>query len=436
MDLPFIARSASPARTSAIGPHLNTCSSRVCSSVEAETAGLLEVRSSRLLSPVCGFRVPMNGFFLLQLGRRCSLGTRGPAVCGGMKSFQLPRTFPIHLLPRSVSPSPVMTHKGKPCTPMRYLHLRSAKNRYQLLGVGTQLCRDRDQLGSCSWVDPQFFKSSLTHQRRTRSSVHFHTHWDSANLDFHNHWGQIVGTRIQSKQRLIFFCLLLAEKWSLYHLLSHMVKLVHNRREQMQTGGEEPELHVLTEVEERVSDLMGTQVGAVAVGEAEPPGDSDDNEPEVQQPVCEASTSNDGRHEEEGEDSSAPVWQNPPAADGGDTTLVDELIFLVFDEPQVPGHRGLQQCSARREAREPAHWRCSCKVLSQWVQNGWRKAAHFQWRRLQMALEDDINQLAAMEAEISAIKTLYHGWLHKCVDGAGHQLKWICSKLCAKPRAK
>uniref|UniRef100_UPI00398F868B scavenger receptor cysteine-rich domain-containing group B protein-like n=1 Tax=Pristiophorus japonicus TaxID=55135 RepID=UPI00398F868B len=66
--------------------------------------------------------------------------------------------------------------------------------------------------GSCSWVNPQFIKSSPTHQRRTRARVHFHTHWDSVDFYFTYHWGRIVGAHIQSKH-LIFFYLLLAEQW-------------------------------------------------------------------------------------------------------------------------------------------------------------------------------------------------------------------------------
>uniref|UniRef100_UPI00398E995F uncharacterized protein n=1 Tax=Pristiophorus japonicus TaxID=55135 RepID=UPI00398E995F len=133
-----------------------------------------------------------------------------------------------------------------------------------------------------------------------------------------------------------------------------MAKLAHNRREQQRTGGGEPDLQDLTEVEQRVSALMGTTVRAVTSAAVEPPMGSDDDQPEVQQPASEPLTSGNGG-DDEGEDDSMLIKQETPLVPpNGDTTPVEELKFEGFEDSETPGPIGLQQRPAGEEALRPA----------------------------------------------------------------------------------
>uniref|UniRef100_UPI00398F53E9 uncharacterized protein isoform X2 n=1 Tax=Pristiophorus japonicus TaxID=55135 RepID=UPI00398F53E9 len=116
-------------------------------------------------------------------------------------------------------------------------------------------------------------------------------------------------------------------------------KLAHNQREQMRTRGGDPDLQPIIALEEHISALMGAQVSAVGVCEAEPPRDSDDGPEPARQP----STAGDVEQEED--DTSMDVTQETAASESGASCFREDGMV---GELEVGGS-GLQQCQRGEE---------------------------------------------------------------------------------------
>uniref|UniRef100_UPI00398EE367 uncharacterized protein n=1 Tax=Pristiophorus japonicus TaxID=55135 RepID=UPI00398EE367 len=107
------------------------------------------------------------------------------------------------------------------------------------------------------------------------------------------------------------------------------------RRDQMQTGRRDPEVQPRTSVEERVSALMGAQVGAMAVGDADPSRDSDDNDSDGPGPSHQPLTAGDGGEEEETEATSLDVMEDLAASESGASSFLVESVVEELKKNQA-----------------------------------------------------------------------------------------------------
>uniref|UniRef100_UPI00398F737F uncharacterized protein n=1 Tax=Pristiophorus japonicus TaxID=55135 RepID=UPI00398F737F len=127
---------------------------------------------------------------------------------------------------------------------------------------------------------------------------------------------------------------------------------------QARTDETRPEVQPLTPVEERISALTGAQVGAVTVGQAEPPQDSDDDDSDGSG-LHGSLSLRVGREDKEAEDTSLDIMEDPAASENTASSFMAEGMVGEMKVDDAPGPSCLQQYHGGRESRGPAPQRVS-----------------------------------------------------------------------------